>query len=119
MITSMRTMNDLGAKLDADLTFVSDVFSLASELVENNIPFLAVDNHGGGLLPDHKPFLQIPFTAIEVSLVLRPKPFPFQFLPYASARDTFRISPHNLHDSEMDLARSAGAALLMRGSHRD
>jgi hypothetical protein len=111
-------MNDPDPKLDSDLTFVSDVLPLAIVLIESDIPLLAVNYQGRGLLAYHEPLFQIPFTAIEVGLIFWFKPLSFQFLPYLSARDALRISLHNLHDSEMDLARPAGAAFLTRGSHR-
>lgn len=111
-------MDYFSAKLDPRLTFVDDIFPLAAELVENNVPFLAFDNDGRGLFPNHKPLLQISFAAIKMSLIFGSKPLLFQFLSYLTARDTFRISLQNFDDSEMDLARPAGVGFLMRGSHR-
>ncbi len=114
----MRAVNDLRAKFDSDLTFVSNGSPLASKLIQGDISLLAVNDYDRGLLSDYKPLLQIPLPAIQVSLVFRSKPLSFELLPNLAARDTIRISLQNLHDSKVDLAGPADACCLAGGSHR-
>ena len=55
LASSMCAVDDLGPKLDANLTLVSYVPPLAGVLVKHDIALLSVDDHARGFFPDDEP----------------------------------------------------------------
>lgn len=92
LATTVGRMNDLSAQFLADLAFVFDYRPLADIFVENYNSFLAADFLGGLDLFDQEPFLEIPFSAVKVHLILRQQPFFFEVLPDLAACGTVRVA---------------------------